>query len=69
MDELVNRAVEYGYQTELSSIVMPRTAKKAMAPGRPKDLGKRDAILAAAKRLFASHGEPLPGEPRGPGKF
>ncbi len=56
MDELVNRAVEYGYQTELSSIVMPRTAKKAMAPGRPKDLGKRDAILAAAKRLFASHG-------------
>ena len=35
---------------------MPGTAKKSQPPGRPKDLGKRDAILDAAKRLFATHG-------------
>lgn len=27
-----------------------------MSPGRPKDLGKRDAILEAAKQLFSTHG-------------
>ena len=35
---------------------MPRSAKTSQPPGRPKDLGKRDAILDAAKRLFSSHG-------------
>jgi len=30
--------------------------KTATGPGRPKDLGKRAAILEAAKRLFASEG-------------
>ena len=35
---------------------MPGTATKSQPPGRPKDLGKRDAILDAAKRLFATHG-------------
>lgn len=32
----------------------PRTA--AASPGRPKDLGKRAAILAAAKQLFVAQG-------------
>lgn len=35
---------------------MPKSVKKAQPPGRPKDLGKRDAILEAAKSLFAQHG-------------
>lgn len=35
---------------------MPKSVKKAQTPGRPKDLGKREAILEAAKRLFASQG-------------
>lgn len=35
---------------------MTRSVKKSQPPGRPKDLGKRDAILDAAKALFASHG-------------
>ncbi|MCC8364435.1 TetR/AcrR family transcriptional regulator [Lysobacter sp. A6] len=30
--------------------------KRAAGPGRPKDLGKRAAILAAAKRLFVAQG-------------
>jgi TetR/AcrR family transcriptional repressor of mexJK operon len=30
--------------------------KTSQPPGRPKDLGKRDAILDAAKRLFSTHG-------------
>ncbi|GAB3096848.1 TetR/AcrR family transcriptional regulator [Lysobacter terrae] len=35
----------------------PRTpAPKPTAPGRPKDLGKRAAILDAAKRMFTAHG-------------
>ena len=32
------------------------TAKPASGPGRPKDLGKRAAILEAAKQLFAREG-------------
>ena len=32
------------------------TATKSAGPGRPKDPGKRAAILAAAKRMFVSHG-------------
>ncbi|MFC5571517.1 TetR/AcrR family transcriptional regulator [Lysobacter yangpyeongensis] len=31
-------------------------APKPAAPGRPKDLGKRAAILDAAKRMFTAHG-------------
>lgn len=33
-----------------------KTAAKPSGPGRPKDLGKRAAILDAAKRLFANEG-------------
>lgn len=33
-----------------------KTAPKPSGPGRPKDLGKRAAILDAAKRLFPSEG-------------
>ena len=40
--------------------VTPRTPEplptKSAGPGRPKDPGKRAAILAAAKRMFVSHG-------------
>ena len=35
---------------------MLRSVKTSQPPGRPKDLGKRDAILDAAKRLFSTHG-------------
>lgn len=31
-------------------------ASRGTGPGRPKDLGKRAAILDAAKRLFSAHG-------------
>lgn len=31
-------------------------ASRSAGPGRPKDLGKRAAILDAAKRLFSTHG-------------
>jgi TetR/AcrR family transcriptional repressor of mexJK operon len=34
----------------------PRAAAKPASPGRPKDLGKRAAILEAAKRLFSDQG-------------
>jgi TetR/AcrR family transcriptional regulator, mexJK operon transcriptional repressor len=34
----------------------PSAATKAAGPGRPKDLGKRAAILDVAKRLFPIHG-------------
>lgn len=34
----------------------PSATKPAPGPGRPKDLGKRAAILDAAKRLFAREG-------------
>ena len=34
---------------------VPEAAKSA-GPGRPKDLGKRAAILDVAKRLFTQHG-------------
>jgi len=34
----------------------PRSAGKAAGPGRPKDLGKRAAILEAAKALFVEQG-------------
>ncbi len=44
-----------------ASASSPSTPAKAAdkpvpGPGRPKDLGKRAAILEAAKRLFVSHG-------------
>lgn len=32
------------------------TTAKSAGPGRPKDPGKRAAILAAAKRMFVTHG-------------
>lgn len=35
---------------------LPGAAAKTAGPGRPKDLGKRTAILEAAKRLFPTHG-------------
>ena len=34
----------------------PETTAAKSGPGRPKDLGKRAAILGAAKRMFVSHG-------------
>lgn len=34
----------------------PKPATKPASPGRPKDLGKRAAILEAAKRLFSNEG-------------
>ena len=38
-------------------LAQPRkTAAKPAGPGRPKDLGKRAAILDAAKRMFTAHG-------------
>lgn len=35
---------------------MTQARRKTAGPGRPKDLGKRQAILDAAKRLFPLHG-------------
>ncbi len=35
---------------------LPDSAAKPAGPGRPKDLGKRTAILEVAKRLFPHHG-------------
>lgn len=32
------------------------TPRKPASPGRPKDLGKRAAVLEAAKRMFVAHG-------------
>ena len=41
----------------MSSVpVKSPSAGRATGPGRPKDLGKRAAILEAAKRMFVSHG-------------
>jgi len=37
-------------------VALPQPAKTAAAPGRPKDLEKRAAILDAAKRLFTAQG-------------
>ncbi len=34
----------------------PETAPAKLAPGRPKDLAKRAAILDAAKQMFTQHG-------------
>ena len=34
----------------------PPTSARGPGPGRPKDLGKRAAILDAAKRMFVMHG-------------
>ena len=34
----------------------PKTATKPASPGRPKDLGKRAAVLEAAKRMFVAQG-------------
>lgn len=41
-----------------SAAARPATASttKSTGPGRPKDLGKRAAILEAAKRMFTHHG-------------
>ena len=39
-----------------SSASRPKVAAKPASPGRPKDLGKRAAILEAAKRLFSDLG-------------
>ncbi|MBL8262593.1 MAG: TetR/AcrR family transcriptional regulator [Xanthomonadaceae bacterium] len=39
-----------------SSPSAPSDAHRGAGPGRPKDLGKRAAILEAAKRLFTTHG-------------
>jgi TetR/AcrR family transcriptional regulator, mexJK operon transcriptional repressor len=39
-----------------SSISRHKPAARLSGPGRPKDLAKRDAILDAAKRLFAGDG-------------
>ena len=36
--------------------MLAQPAQKPAGPGRPKDLGKRAAILEAAKRLFTAHG-------------
>lgn len=42
--------------TNSSPISRPKTAPRLSGPGRPKDLAKRDAILEAAKHLFAGDG-------------
>jgi TetR/AcrR family transcriptional repressor of mexJK operon len=43
--------------TDPTSLVVPaKPAAKASGPGRPKDLGKRAAILDAAKSLFVEQG-------------
>ncbi len=34
----------------------PNAGTKSAGPGRPKDMGKRAAILEAAKRMFTQHG-------------
>lgn len=34
----------------------PAPAARVAGPGRPKDLGKRAAVLEAAKRMFTTHG-------------
>ena len=39
-----------------TSPVLPKAPSKVSGPGRPKDLGKRAAILDAAKRLFPRDG-------------
>lgn len=39
-----------------SSIPAPAATAKAPSPGRPKDLGKRAAILEAAKQMFTQQG-------------
>ena len=39
-----------------SPVSRPKSAPRLSGPGRPKDLAKRDAILEAAKRLFAGDG-------------
>ncbi|MEP6634516.1 MAG: TetR/AcrR family transcriptional regulator [Luteimonas sp.] len=36
--------------------VLPDDPAKPISPGRPKDLGKRAAILDAAKQMFTQHG-------------
>jgi TetR/AcrR family transcriptional repressor of mexJK operon len=40
----------------MSSAIAPEPRARPGAPGRPKDLGKRAAILEAAKRLFVELG-------------
>jgi TetR/AcrR family transcriptional repressor of mexJK operon len=39
-----------------SSATPPSTPARAVGPGRPKDPGKREAILDAARRMFTRHG-------------
>jgi TetR/AcrR family transcriptional repressor of mexJK operon len=62
----VNLTVYYKYRTGWYSIsdmtrkstlpVSDKPAPRAMGPGRPKDLGKRAAILEAAKQMFLELG-------------
>lgn len=40
----------------MSSRTSTKAARPAASPGRPKDLAKRAAILAAAERMFLRHG-------------
>ena len=40
----------------MSPVIVRHGSAKPNAPGRPKDLGKRAAILEAAKRLFVEQG-------------
>ncbi len=40
----------------MSAATSRTPAPKPASPGRPKDLGKRAAILDAAKRMFTAHG-------------
>ena len=42
--------------SQAASDPRPKPASKSSGPGRPKDLGKRAAILEAAKRLFPRNG-------------
>jgi TetR/AcrR family transcriptional repressor of mexJK operon len=39
-----------------SPVATPSNATRPLGPGRPKDLGKRAAILVAARRMFLGHG-------------
>jgi len=40
----------------MNPAIKPVDAPRACGPGRPKDMGKRMAILEAAKQLFVQHG-------------
>ena len=40
----------------MNPAIKPADPARACGPGRPKDMGKRTAILEAAKQLFVQHG-------------